>query len=93
MGGVSSGLLRSRRPAPGLTWWAWACVRRSLWRTASGVCTARRRLSGWGVQWRSTSSAMVSECEALGRVSVGRGKEEADPSESALPLEQLSVGT
>lgn len=36
---------------------------------------------------------MVSECEALGRVSVGRGKEEADPSESALPVEQLSVGT
>lgn len=46
LGGVRSGPLRHRRPVPGLTWWARACVRRSLWRTALEVCIARRRLSG-----------------------------------------------
>lgn len=61
---------------------------------ASGACTARRRPSGWGVQWRSTSSATVSECEALRPVCGRRWEAPAGPGEVApLPLEQLWVGT
>lgn len=72
--GEARGWCKRQVPRPGaglaapvsmLSWLAWACVHRSLLRMASGACTARRRPSGWGVQWKITSSPMVSECEIL----------------------------